>query len=279
MDVWNLRGRAEAGGDELLLGGLDERVQVEHDHPVLDRDRRRLAGQHGVRLVMGDLQGAVPGRDELRARHQLLHFPMDEVGDAGDERAGQVVQAIHQLRPHALRGKGIDRVVGEPLDVHIGENLGGDPVGERRLDGRILDHGTHGGDEPVGLRDLVVRPDREHRGRDAHAPQDQEDGRGERLPPNPVTARRGGSAHRRHLVAQAFQLTPLVLVEHGGGSDGDMRAFVDVGHGRSLADMRRPNLRCLIGCGHRGSLGRSHRHPPVQKDARPNGLLAVEAPR
>jgi hypothetical protein len=50
------------------------------------------------------------------------------------QRTGQIAQAVHELRSQSLRGQGIDHVVRQLLHIDVGEDLGGDSVGERGLD-------------------------------------------------------------------------------------------------------------------------------------------------
>ena len=236
IDLGDLPGGGESRLDEPLLGGVDEPPELEDGHVALDRDRRSLSRENVVRLLMGDLDGAVPRRGELRTRHQLADPVMDQPGHPVGQGTGQITEAVHELRSQTLRGQCIDRVVRQLLHVDIGENLGADPVGERGLDRRIQDHRTHRRHEAVGIGHLVVRPHRDHRGRDTHAPQHQQDSGGHRRPPNAATRScHGGGTQRRHLLAQSLQLAPLVLVEHRGG-DLALGAFVRVGHRRLLIE-------------------------------------------
>jgi hypothetical protein len=95
--------------------------RLENDHSVLDRSRLCLPGQQGVGLLVGDLQGAVPRRRELRACHELPDPVVDEAGDSVAQWTGEVVQAIHELRTQSLRGQGVDRFVRDLLHIDVAE--------------------------------------------------------------------------------------------------------------------------------------------------------------
>jgi hypothetical protein len=91
IDLGDLPSRRKARLDEPLLGRVDEPPELEDGHVALNRDRRSLSRENVVRLLMGDLDGAVPRRGELRARHQLPDPVVDQPGYPVGQRAGQVV--------------------------------------------------------------------------------------------------------------------------------------------------------------------------------------------
>ncbi len=91
IDLGDLPSRRKARLDEPLLGRVDEPPELEDGHVAFDRDRRSLSRENVVRLPMGDLDGAVPRRGELRARHQLSDPVVDQPGYPVGQRAGQVM--------------------------------------------------------------------------------------------------------------------------------------------------------------------------------------------
>src|SRR6188472_4233366 len=78
------------------------------------------------------------------------------------EGAGQVSQSIDDPWREALCSQGADGLVDDLLDVDAGDYFRSDAIAERGLDRRVFDDRTDGGHEPLGVRDLVVRPDGEH---------------------------------------------------------------------------------------------------------------------
>lgn len=96
---------------------------------------------------------------DLLGLHERADGVVDEVlcpaGDhRGDTDDGLVESGSGhgKVRNFGRRGQ---VVLGEPLDIGTGENLVGDLVPDRRLDGRILTEGCHSAHVTIGVEDLA----------------------------------------------------------------------------------------------------------------------------
>ena len=232
VDLRDPLGQGEPLGDQPLLDRLDERRQVERDGVALHGDRAAtLAGQRLDQRLVRHPVGLDPGVLERLALDDPLDLGADKALHAVGDRAGQPLQRRGGLggQPAALHA-GAQRVHdlgGERLDVDVGEDLGGDLVGDGLLDRGIRGQRRDGGDIAVGVGDLVAGPHRHPCQRRQHAAQhDQHHGhqRAPPLPPRPpgvsrcsFTARDGRlpllRAQGGDLGAQPFQLRSLVLPE------------------------------------------------------------------
>ena len=181
-------GQGEPLGDQLLLDRLDERRQVDADGVVLDRDRAAtLAGQGLDQRLVGHPVGLDPGVLERLALDDPLDLGADKALHAVGDRAGQPLQRRGGLggQPAALHA-GAQRVHdlgGERLDVDVGEDLGGDLVGDGLLDRGIRGQRRDRGDVPVGVGDLVAGPHRHPGERCQHAAEHDQQDRHDGPPP------------------------------------------------------------------------------------------------
>jgi hypothetical protein len=177
VDLRDPGGQAEPGGDHPLLDRLDEGGQVDADGVALHRDRPvALAGQGLDQRLVGDPVGLRPGISERLTLDDLADLGTDKALDATGLRPGEPAKPVGHLGADPLLGQRVDRLVGQALDIQIGEDLGGDLVGDGGLDGRVSGQRGHRADIPVGVGDLVAGPDRHPGQRRQHTPDhDQQD--------------------------------------------------------------------------------------------------------
>jgi len=84
---------------------------------------------------VGNPVGLDPGVGEGLALDDLADLGADKALDAAGQRPGEPPQPVGQLGADPLGGQRVDRLVGQALDVQVGEDLGGDLDGDGRLDG------------------------------------------------------------------------------------------------------------------------------------------------
>jgi hypothetical protein len=166
---------------------------------------------------VGHPNGLVPRLREPRARHQLADLVPHEVGGRGRERRREALQSLRELRRHALRREGRDRLVGQRLHVDVFEDRRRDAVGQGLLHRGIGSERSDGLDELVGVGYLAAGPHRDERyGRQRAAEDEQHDG-DHRPPANAPSRGARLGAQRRVLRAQPLELVAFV---HGQlGSD------------------------------------------------------------
>jgi len=221
-------GQGEPLSDQLLLDRLDERPQVEGDGVVLDRHRpTTLAGQGLDQRLVRHPVGLHPGVLERLALDDPLDLGADKALHAVGDRAGQPLQRRGGLggQPAALHAgaQRVHHLGGERLDVDVGEDLGGDLVGDGLLDRGIRGQRRHRRYVPVGVGDLVAGPNRHPGERGQHtAEHDQQDRHD--APPPLAPAGPGGpwggrrlslGAQGRVLGPEPAQLRPLTLGQSG----------------------------------------------------------------
>jgi len=84
-------------------------------------------------------------------------MPSSAAGDPAGQRSRDAPQ--QRADPgQALLRQGGSRLIRQRRHIDPGDDLAGDLVGERVLDGRVFDQRLHIGDIPAGVRDLVGRP-------------------------------------------------------------------------------------------------------------------------
>ena len=182
----------EAALDQVLLDQVDERAEAEDDLPVADADRAAaLPGQRLDQLLVHRGVGLDPDPGELRARHYLVHLAVNESGDRAADRRAEGLQQRPDPR-QSMAGQQAGGLIGVRGHVEVGGDLGRDLVGERVLDGRIVDQRLHVGHVTAGARDLVSGPDGQHRERSQQAADHDENDR-DRGPPADVRAAGGRS--------------------------------------------------------------------------------------
>ena len=155
-------------------------------HRIIEPEVRHL-GYELVRVCM------IGGRSDPTLQ------VMAERPDTRQPMAGQLAGGLIGVRGH----------------VEVGGDLGRDLVGERILDGRIVDQWLHGGHVTAGARDLVSGPDGQHRERIQQAANHDENAR-DRSPPADVRpAAWPGPLGVRRAEPGAFEFGALVLAGAG----------------------------------------------------------------
>jgi hypothetical protein len=79
---------------------------------------------------VGDPVGLDPGISKRLALDDLADLGADKALDAAGQRPGEPAELVGDLGAKAPLGQRVDRLVGQPLDIEVGEDLGGDLVGE-----------------------------------------------------------------------------------------------------------------------------------------------------
>jgi hypothetical protein len=77
----------QPAGTEPLLRRIDEGREVQIHRSALDNDCLAVAREHGDQLLVGDPDGLVPRRRELRAHDELADLVPDEIGRGRLERS------------------------------------------------------------------------------------------------------------------------------------------------------------------------------------------------
>ncbi len=174
----DLGGGPEPGLDQGGLHPVDHRPDVDHDLVVLQHHRAAaLAGEgldHGC--VPGPYRLFPDGGEGVAGDHPV-GGGVHQVGQRPLQRSGQAAQQLGQPGRHALLGGGLGQVVHQGLDVDLLRRGVGDPVGQGVLDVGVVGQRRHGGDEPVGVGDLVVGPDRDDREQRQHRRDHHQDDR------------------------------------------------------------------------------------------------------
>ena len=153
-------------------------TMVDADGVVGHRDRPvALAGEGPDSAWWATRLACTQASAERLALDDLADLGTDEALDAAGQGSGEPAQPVGQLGTNALLGQRVDRLVGQALDVQVGEDLGGDLVGDGGLDGRVGGQRSDRADIAVGVGDLVAGPDRHPSQRRQHtADHDQHHG-------------------------------------------------------------------------------------------------------
>jgi hypothetical protein len=86
---------------------------------------------------VGDPVGLDPGVGEGLTLDDLADLGTDKALDAAFQRPGEPAEPVGHLGTQPPLGQRVDRLVGQALDIQVGEDLGGDLVGDGGLDGRV----------------------------------------------------------------------------------------------------------------------------------------------
>ena len=176
---WQLRGHVRQ--PEFRGHRREHRGEVERHHPAGGRDELALVVDQRDQLAL---------RRCTRVDEELLNFWLgerlgDEVVGAAAKRSGDRASERRELR---------GKPIGEPcLDVDVVEDPGDDEGVEGRLDVGVLDQLLAGRGPGLGLEQLALGPEREHRHDADHRREDDQDDR-ECAPRAPLVVIRG----RRH---------------------------------------------------------------------------------
>ena len=167
----------EAAVDQVLLNQVDERPEVEYDLAVAGSDRPvALPGERFHHRLMDAGVGLDPQLSELRACHDRVYLAVDEsVHRAADLRGDGLQQRSDARQPFAVQGRG--GLIGVRSHVELARDLSRDLVGQRVLNGRLVDEWLHVGHVTIGVGDLIGAPDPQHRDRSEQAAkEDKRDG-------------------------------------------------------------------------------------------------------
>jgi hypothetical protein len=165
---------------------------------------------------VGDPVGLHPGISERLGLDDLADLGADKALDTAFQRPREPLQLVGHLRAKAAGGQRVHRLVGQALDVEVGEDLGGDLVGDGLLDGRVSGQGGHRADIAVGVGDLVAGPHRHPGQRRQHTPNHDQQNSHDRAPPLPP--RRPGAGHARLVAGHAGALVHGVTLPGSGAS-------------------------------------------------------------
>ena len=194
VDLRDAGGQVEPALDQPGLDRLDEWGQVESDRVALHGDRPvALPGEGLDQCLVGDPVGLDPGVGESLALDDLADLGADKALDAAGQRPSEPPQLVGRPGAQPPLGQRVDRLVGQALDIQVGEDLGGDLIGDRPLDGRVAGQRGHRADIPVGVGDLVAGPHRHPGQRRQHTPNHDQHDSHDRAPTLPP--RRPGAGH------------------------------------------------------------------------------------
>jgi len=218
-----------------LLRQVDERGKIQVHGVALDHDALTVPGEHRDHLAVGHPDRLVPHRRELRTGHQLGDLVADEPRHRGCQGRCEGAQPVDQLRWQTLGGQRVDGVVREPLHVDVLEDRHSQPVGQGALHIRVRDQGSHRADEPIGVGDLVVHPDRDACDGSEYAAENDQHNRQQRPPAELPSPRARGRVERLDLAAQTKEFSAFIggqRLPRGGLNRGRFQ----LGHRRHLRE-------------------------------------------